>query len=140
MTDDVLQAIFSSDQDMYPAPLTYLHLQSWVDASPELSRVFYLSGSSISQGAGNPDLAGAIIVLPLKEESWRDLLSGRLQETDIDASTMFAPAEGQACPVGLHVFHIERLSSQVKGFANASLKYAQQTAEAKGWDVLGCSG
>ncbi|KAK6066649.1 hypothetical protein SCUP515_10593 [Seiridium cupressi] len=141
ITKAVLADIFSSDQAMYPAPLTYARLQSWADACPDLSQCFYQSDPAVL-GEENASglVAGAIIALPLREKAWRDLLVGAVRETDVDASTMFAPDDGVAHAVGLHVFHVERFGDHVRGFTNTSLTYVRKIAEAKGWNVLGCSG
>ncbi|KAM0815828.1 putative N-acetyltransferase domain-containing protein [Seiridium cardinale] len=140
MTKAVLADIFSSDQDMYPAPLTYARLQSWADACPDLSQCFYQSDPAVlGEETVSGLIAGAIIALPLKEKAWRDLLVGAVRETDVDASTMFAPDDGVAHAVGLHVFHVERFGDHVRGFTNTSLTYVRKIAEAKGWNVLGCS-
>ncbi|KAH6648813.1 hypothetical protein BKA67DRAFT_661763 [Truncatella angustata] len=137
MTEDVLQKIFMSDQDMYPAPLTYARLKSWVDGCPDLSRCFSIPPDTGKDTERN-EVAGAIIVLPLIETAWRDLLDGTLRETDIDPSVMFPPDDSSSA-VGLHVFHVERFSERLKGFATGSLKYAHDAARTKQWDVLGCS-
>lgn len=140
ITDDLLQQIFASDQDMYPAPLTYARLQSWVDACPGLSQCFYLPEPDAAHRSRGAELAGAIIVLPLKEAYWRALLTGNLRETDIDVSASFPANDSAENTMGLHVFHIERFSSRAKGFTSISLAYAQGVADTKGWDVLGYSG
>ncbi|ETS85360.1 hypothetical protein PFICI_03385 [Pestalotiopsis fici W106-1] len=140
MTEDVLQQIFSSDQDMYPAPLTYARLQSWVTASPQLSQSFYLLDQPGSKENRKRDVvAGVLIALPLREAPWQDLLVGKLRETDIDANSMIAPKDVAGCAVGLHVFHVERLSEHAKGFTRFSIGYADMVAKAIGWNVLGCS-
>ncbi|KAF3011849.1 hypothetical protein E8E14_004339 [Neopestalotiopsis sp. 37M] len=141
MTEDSLQQIFASDQDMYPAPLTYARLQSWVTTSPQLSRCFHSSESRLGDmGSGiKDDVAGVLIVLPLKEEPWRDLLVGKLRETDIDADSMIAPKDGAGSAVGLHVFHVERLGEHAKGFTRHSIEYADMVAKEEGWNVLGFS-
>ncbi|KAI0153932.1 hypothetical protein BJ166DRAFT_371017 [Pestalotiopsis sp. NC0098] len=141
MTEDALQQIFSSDQDMYPAPLTYARLESWVTASPDLSRCFHLRNSSKEgEESEMASIAGVLMVLPLKEAHWRDLLVGHLRETDIDAASMIAPDDAGGCAVGLHVFHVERLSGNARAFTKLSVAYADSVARTKGWHVLGYSG
>lgn len=140
MTEGVLRQIFESDQAMYPAPLTYGRLQSWSHTCPDLSQCFYVTDPEADSQGGYGELAGAVIALPLRETSWRDLLSGKLRETDIEASAMFPCSNSTASPVGLHVFHIERFGDRPRGFASRSLVHIQEVAKSKGWDVLGCSG
>ncbi|KAI1852201.1 hypothetical protein JX265_013054 [Neoarthrinium moseri] len=143
MTEDVLHDIFASDQDMYPAPLTYPQLQGWTQACPELSVCFY-PPQAPTQPDGGSDArskpAGASIVLPLMESYWRDLLVGKIRETDINASKMLCSEGGAEHSVGLHVFHVERYDDRVKGFAKSSLEHAVVAAQSKGWNILGCSG
>ncbi|KAI1841935.1 hypothetical protein JX266_011905 [Neoarthrinium moseri] len=142
MTEDVLHDIFASDQDMYPAPLTYPQLQGWTQACPELSVCFY-PPQAPTQPDGGSDArskpAGASIVLPLMESYWRDLLVGKIRETDINASKMLCSEGGAEHSVGLHVFHVERYDDRVKGFAKSSLEHAVVAAQSKGWNILGCS-
>ncbi|KAK1998026.1 hypothetical protein LX36DRAFT_656949 [Colletotrichum falcatum] len=145
MTDEVLRGIFASDQDMYPAPLTWKRLQSWTAAAPEMAKCFYLP---VADGRS---LVGAVIVLPLLAHAWRDLLAGRVKETDVDAESMFArdgvDNEDNGGPhpeVGLHVFHVERFDipaarEGVRGFANLSMRAVAAAAEGKGWNVIGHS-
>lgn len=108
---DLLRRIFASDQAMYPAPLTFERLKSWVDVYPELSIVFYddnyehpdpkdphpndpdvdTDANPDSSSAGKEAAAlGVIIVLPiLSEPYWSDLLVGKIKETDVDVGVMF---------------------------------------------------
>jgi hypothetical protein len=154
MSDTVLQKIFDSDQDMYPAPLTNARLKSWVESSPDFSTCFFhslpteddcISTDKDQHDAADswlPGLAGASIVLPLQEAYWRDLLAGRLRETDVDTTALFISSENSPPQrVGLHVFHVERFSKTVGGpFASHALQHAVSTALSKGWNVVGCSG
>ncbi|GJC83274.1 hypothetical protein ColLi_06112 [Colletotrichum liriopes] len=107
MTDDVLQDIFASDQDMYPAPLTWERLRSWTTAAPEVATCFYLPAEG-SKGRCARTLVGAVIALPVLAPAWRDLLVGKVKETDVDAESMFARDGDPHSEAGLHVFHVER--------------------------------
>ncbi|KAJ4388411.1 hypothetical protein N0V85_007584 [Neurospora sp. IMI 360204] len=168
ITDALLRTIYASDQEMYPAPLTYERLQSWRDACPELSICFSASGDDSEQPVG------VIIVLPLVKKYWENLLVGKIKEVDVDAGTIFAGRELQQLQapveVGLHVFHIERFAAwdaedalkktgarpaavTVRGcedgkmrFADMALEEVQRRVEAanaevggRRWDVLGFS-
>ncbi|KAK4235377.1 hypothetical protein C8A03DRAFT_36783 [Achaetomium macrosporum] len=124
--DDILRAVYASDQAMYPVSLSYTRLRAWVDACPDLSICF------ISRDQRGPAAAlGVVIVLPLRRPHWEDLLAGRLKEMAIDPGQMFPalPAfnktgcgggvgqkeeeVGEVEEVGLHVYHIERFDSGV---------------------------
>ncbi|KAH8882618.1 hypothetical protein GQ53DRAFT_615455, partial [Thozetella sp. PMI_491] len=137
ISDGVLKAIYASDQDMYPAPLTYQRLKSWVDACPELSICFE------AEGGGGRVPIGAVIVLPLVRSCWEDLLVGKIKEVEIDPLTMFAGAD--ETEVGLHLFHIERFeafksSGRLVRFAEFAMDEARDVALGKGhWNVLGHS-
>ncbi|KAK2009661.1 hypothetical protein LZ32DRAFT_406381 [Colletotrichum eremochloae] len=152
MTDEVLRGIFASDQDMYPAPLTWERLRSWTAAAPDMATCFYLPAAEGDEGrADRRSLVGAVIVLPLLAHAWRDLLAGRVKETDVDAESMFArdgvdnEDDGGPRPeVGLHVFHVERFDvpaahGRVRGFANLSVRAVAAAAEGKGWKIIGHS-
>ncbi|KAK0704893.1 hypothetical protein B0H67DRAFT_674333 [Lasiosphaeris hirsuta] len=102
--DALLRAVYASDQDMYPAPLPYARLRSWVAACPELSISFQ------RPAGGGDDVVGVIIALPLARAHWERLLSGELKEMDVDAASMF-PGPG-AEEVGVHVFHVERFRGE----------------------------
>jgi len=132
ISEEVLRDIYASDQDMYPAPLTYERLQSWVQAYPDLSLCFAADhedggGSGQQDGAAN---VGVIVMLPLLRPQWEDLLVGKIKEVDVDAETMFPSAKGTGnevasdsqIEVGLHVFHIERSPGSDVALAEAGVK------------------
>ncbi|KXH62854.1 hypothetical protein CNYM01_03715 [Colletotrichum nymphaeae SA-01] len=143
MTNEVLRGIFASDQDMYPAPLTWDRLRSWTAAAPELATCFYLSADA-GENDDTQTLVGAVIALPILASAWRDLLAGEVKEVDVDAGTMF-PRDGAEFPeVGLHVFHVERFDvpetqGKVRGFAETSMRAVVAAAERKGWSIIGYS-
>ncbi|OBR04498.1 hypothetical protein CH63R_11201 [Colletotrichum higginsianum IMI 349063] len=153
MTDDVLRGIFASDQDMYPAPLTWDRLRSWTTAAPDLATCFYLpdNGPSAAAAAAAADtrtIVGAVVALPLLAPAWRDLLAGGIKETDVDAASMLARDydEGSGVVVGLHVFHVERFdvpeareSGVLRGFGSIAMRAVVAAAEGKGWEVIGHS-
>ncbi|KAJ0158475.1 hypothetical protein CTA2_11504 [Colletotrichum tanaceti] len=161
MTDDVLRGIFASDQDMYPAPLTWDRLRSWTTAAPDLATCFYLPDngpSAAAAAAATRTIVGAVIALPLLAPAWRDLLAGRIKETDVDAASMLAHDgndgggdggdEGSrvVVVVGLHVFHVERFdvpeareSGLLRGFGRTAMRAVAAAAERKGWEVIGHS-
>lgn len=135
ISNQVLREIFESDQDMYPAPLTYERLKSWVDGCPELCICFRPAPEEVS----NPRPIGAIIVLPLLRRHWEDVLVGKLKETDIE-SGMFA-GRGKE-DVGLHVFHVERFGAEARGtrFTEMALGTIGSITAKKDWNILGYSG
>ncbi|KAI9763726.1 MAG: hypothetical protein M1840_009123 [Geoglossum simile] len=144
LSDNVLREIYSSDQSMYPAPLSYARLQSWVKACPELSLSY-----SAPSGDAPAATIGTAIVLPLQGKHWRDLVEGKLKEIEIDATTMLTTQAG--AEVGLHVFHIEKPDSWPRlgdnsdnnnpgPFAEYVMATVGQISQAHGWNVLGYSG
>jgi hypothetical protein len=146
LSEDLISEIHSSDQSIYPAPLTYERLKSWVEGCPELSIAYKVSkGIFLDE---NIPLAGIIIVLPVKAEHWQDILIGRLKETDIEPNT-FANDTGADTEAGLHIFHIEKFAAwstereKLDGiglFAEFALQDVRAVAVRKGWKVLGYSG
>ncbi|KAK2770119.1 hypothetical protein CKAH01_04462 [Colletotrichum kahawae] len=142
LDDEMLQDIFGSDQAMYPAPLTLDRLRSWADAAPELALCFWFTAVR-SEWMSWP-LAGTIIALPVLSSFWRDLLVGKLKETDIDPATMFPGESDQGAEVGLHVFHIERTDEpqtemRLPGFGKFAMNSAVEAAAEKEWKVIGQS-
>lgn len=135
ISDEVLRRIFESDQDMYPAPLTYERLKSWVDGCQELCICF----QRVLEEGPEVRPMGAIIVLPLLKRHWEDVLVGKLKETDIEP-VMFA-GEGYV-DVGLHVFHVERFDAETRGtgFAETTLGVIGSIVGQKDRNVLGYSG
>ena len=139
LSEHLLLQIYASDQDMYPAGLTYDRLKDWVEHSPELSISFE---APVGDGSSYVPV-GAIIVLPLIRPEWENLLGGTLKEPHIESKSMF-PGE-EKVDVGLHVFHIERFDTfhrlGVAGrFTEFALEKIQSAAAAKPWIVLGYSG
>jgi hypothetical protein len=121
--DDILNRIFSSDQSIYPAPLTLDRLRSWMrKCSP--SSAYY------DQTVDPPVLVGVIIVLPLRKKSWMDLLYGSLQESDISPLSDFSSITYGA-EVGLHIFHVEKYSHEErhKGFTSMAMRDAEGMIE-----------
>jgi hypothetical protein len=145
VNEELVKEIHSSDQDIYPAPLTYGRLKSWIDACPELS----ISYKIFIDESGNPTpLAGVLIALPIKPTHWKDLLVGNLKEWNILPS-MFATNDQKSLDVGIHIFHIEKYNAWNKeigkvdgrrSFAEMALGDVAEIVEKKGWKILGYSG
>jgi hypothetical protein len=145
VNEDLIKEIHSSDQSIYPAPLTYERLKSWVEGCPELSISYKISKGGSDE---EPPLAGVVIVLPVRAEYWRDILVGKLKETDILPYT-FANDSDVDTEVGLHIFHIEKFDAWneeigkfdgLRPFAEFALQDAREVVEKKGWRILGYSG
>ncbi|KAK1689619.1 hypothetical protein BDP55DRAFT_545856 [Colletotrichum godetiae] len=143
MTDEVLRGIFASDQDMYPAPLTWDRFRSWTTAAPEMATCFYLPAGA-GESSDAQTLVGAVVALPILAPAWQDLLTGEAKEVDVDAGTMFPRDDDERSEVGLHVFHVERFGvpaarGKVRGFADVSMRAVIAAAEKKGWSIIGYS-
>lgn len=145
MSDEVLHEIYSSDQSMYPAPLTYDRLQSWVETCPKLSLSY---GAPLKDTADPLTVVGAAIVLPIRDKYWRDLIVGKVKETGIDAATMLSTQPGEE--VGMHIFHIEKFDTwqqigegydgRLRPFAEYVTADMGKIVKEYGWKVLGYSG
>ncbi|KAK3321502.1 hypothetical protein B0T19DRAFT_445259 [Cercophora scortea] len=147
--DEMLRTIYASDQEMYPAPLSFDRLRSWVDACPDLCVCFEKQPST--EEPGHPDTLiplGVIIVLPLLQAPWEDVLVGKVKEIEIDPTTMFpniGTAKAHKEVVGLHVFHIERFAafqdlSPTRSFVEFALsEIARRVAGITTWTVAGFS-
>ncbi|GAB1313397.1 hypothetical protein MFIFM68171_03607 [Madurella fahalii] len=153
-----LRDVYASDQAMYPVPLPYERLQSWVAACPELSICFRDTTACDATWTA----CGLIIVLPLRRIYWEKLLDGRLKEVDVDAGSMFpdwhsrdgSGGELEEVEVGLHVYHVERGStegwepsratpegpgSRRKGFAEFALEEVVRRVKNSRWRIVGMS-
>lgn len=137
--------IYSSDQSIYPAPLTYDRLKSWVDACPELTVAYQVPNDEAGK---NLSLAGVVVILPIQANYWKDVLGGNLKETDILPSHFVTNDQAEE-EVGLHIFHIEKYEawdSEIRkyttqpSFAKFALQDAREVAKGKEWKVIGYSG
>lgn len=135
LSDAVLERVYELAQGMCPTPLAYEQLNGWVERCPEFCIYF----QAALEGAP-PAPMGVIIMLPLLKKFWNELLVGRIRESSIDPSTMFAREPG--AEVGLHIFYIERFEtgSRQRNFGILALNAARVIAEKKGWNLLGFSG
>ncbi|KAM7183633.1 hypothetical protein V8F33_013463 [Rhypophila sp. PSN 637] len=132
ISDAQLRDVYTSDQEMYPAPLPFERLQSWVHAAPDFSISLYPLKDDTSWAAdNNVTPVGIIIVLPLLRPHWEKLLVGKVKETAIEAGTMFPstidPLDdqghddgGEEVEVGLHVFHVEKFKSAAPSASKAT--------------------
>jgi hypothetical protein len=145
LSEEVLREIYSSDQSMYPAPLTYDRLQSWVKTCPELALSYCPPTKDTTKP---PTVVGAAIVIPVRGKYWRDLVVGKLKEIEIDAATMISTQAGEE--VGMHIFHIEKFDTwqqlgdgydgKLRPFAEYVTADMSEIVEERGWNVLGYSG
>ena len=135
ISEDVLRRIYVLAQDMCPTPLAFERLQSWVRRSPDFSVHF----KATLKGSESTPI-GVIVVLPLIGKVWDDLVVGKIKESDIEPSTMFASESG--ADVGLHVFYLERFDSAASlcNFFEAVHDMARSIALWKDWNLKGFSG
>lgn len=138
---EMLKEIYSSDQEMYPGPLSFERLQDWVLNCPDLAVHFYVDPNG---GHASTSL-GAIIVLPILKGFWEQLLVGQAKEPSVDTSMFPLQNSDIAQDVGLHVFHIEKFSD-IKAFgkdgrfSTFSLNHIREISSKKRWNILGYSG
>ncbi|KAK0634545.1 hypothetical protein B0T17DRAFT_513603 [Bombardia bombarda] len=159
ISDALLRTVYASDQEMYPGPLSLERLRAWIEACSELSICF---NQQQQQNQGLPVPMGVVIVLPLLEKHWKDLLVGELKETEIDSHSMFPLSrirgsgggggeddlleeEKAVVPVGLHVFHIERFpvfkqqeslpskTRSTRGFAEFAIEEIMRRVTTRDW-------
>lgn len=97
MTESLRQDIYRSDQLIYPAPdLTYDRYQQWAAACPDLFMCLRRGqeDDGVPLKLSSNTVHGVIITLPLRREYWEKLVTGVIEEHDIDAAVMF-PSEGE---------------------------------------------
>ncbi|KAL2757299.1 hypothetical protein ACRALDRAFT_2051275 [Sodiomyces alcalophilus JCM 7366] len=142
ITPAVLHEIYSSDQDMYPAPLPFDRLQDWVDAAGDsFSFAIYGDPNPIS---GEEAVLGAVIALPLRITSWNALLTGKLKETFVTASRDLWTPDDSERRMGLHIFHVEVYRDavagpRVPGFTQHVIKEIVETLNTQGVAIEGLS-
>lgn len=92
MPESLLQDIHRSDQLIYPAPnLTYDRFRRWAAACPDLFMCLR-RGQEHDDGPvqlTSNTVHGVIIALPLRREHWERLLTGKIEEHDIEPAEMF---------------------------------------------------
>ncbi|KAG7285355.1 hypothetical protein NEMBOFW57_009980 [Staphylotrichum longicolle] len=123
----VLQAVYASDQEMYPVALSYSRLCAWVEACPDLS-ICFQNGTAPTGEESAAAAAGVVIVLPLKRVYWEDLLVGRLKEPEIEPGEMF-PAWACATPAGSRTF--EKLGFLPTGYKELFVASVSQDGTGK---------
>lgn len=111
LSSSSMELVFGADSQIYPSPLPLSVLASWVKACPNFAFQY--------RHPGDPGkVVGICITLPVLKLHWDDLVSGRIHEWDIAPSMLWRGGGGGECAkkagvdddVGLHIWHIERLS------------------------------
>ncbi|TGZ80639.1 hypothetical protein EX30DRAFT_341296 [Ascodesmis nigricans] len=127
----LLAPLLASDTEIYPssARLSLSRLESWIDAAPSLSLLF--------------PSGGVIIALPMLASHWKSLVTGELNEWDIDARFLYpetTAAHGgpQPMEIGIHSWHIER-NGEPPGFGKRAMEEVKQRVEALGLRITGWS-
>lgn len=115
------------DKKVYPTdnPVTPEILDKWYQRNPEFGMIFEKNGS----------LEGMLIAIPLNKSGWERLISGDLQEADLDSETIFDGSRDNE--IGIHVYHIEKFGTDKK-FYEKSLSSLYDLV--KDFDVVGFSG
>lgn len=99
------------DKKVYPTddPVTPEILDKWYQRNPEFGMIF--------EDKGN--LEGVLIAIPLNKKGWKNLISGKLQESNLNSETIFDNTKDHE--IGIHIYHIEKFNSS-REFYKKSLK------------------
>jgi len=91
--------ILDQDRRVYPTakPVTQTTINTWYERNPEFGMVYEI-GSKI---------VGTCAVVPLNKQSWRELVEGKLLESDLDKKTIFDNLNDKE--IALHFYHVEKL-------------------------------
>ncbi|MDD9911870.1 MAG: hypothetical protein OXR68_04395 [Alphaproteobacteria bacterium] len=94
------ELLLASDRAVYPtdAPVTPAILDQWFQNNPEFGMVAEEGGQTRAM----------FIAIPLAKKAWEDLIAGRLEESDLDADTVFDNMRDSE--VGIHIYHVEKYS------------------------------
>lgn len=100
------------DKKVYPTdiPVKPEILNSWYQNNPEFGIIF----------EDNDKISGMCIAIPLNESGWKKLVQGELAESQLDSSTIFK--SGRDKLLGIHIYHIEKLDSNIQAFYKDSLR------------------
>jgi len=112
------QLLLELDKKAYPtdSPVTSEILNTWYAKNPEFGIIFEDSDG----------IAGMCIAIPLNMNSWKKLVSGELDESDLGKDSIFDNLKDNE--IGIHIYHLERLSGPGK-FYETCLKALSKIIE-----------
>jgi len=104
--------LFELDRAVYPtaSPVTEDVVDQWYRRNREFGMIF--------PGEAPGSISGLFIVIPLSQEGWDNLITGKLTEAQMKDDMIFDPQRDTA--LGLHNYHIENLTGQ-QGFYKKAL-------------------
>lgn len=113
LTEKDYELILEMDKKVYPtsSPVTKEIIKSWYIKNPEFGVVF----------EENNKIAGVLIAIPLNKQSWKKLINGTLKESEMSKKTIFDNSQDRE--LGIHIYHIEKLDTNLKEFYKISLNY-----------------
>ena len=113
LTEKDCELILDMDKKVYPtsSPVTKEIIKSWYIKNPEFGVVF----------EENNRIVGVLIAIPLNKQSWKKLINGKLKESEMSEKTIFDNSLDRE--LGIHIYHIEKLDTNIKEFYKISLNY-----------------
>ena len=113
LTEKDCELILDMDKKVYPtsSPVTKEIIKSWYIKNPEFGVVF----------EENNRIDGVLIAIPLNKQSWKKLINGKLKESEMSEKTIFDNSLDRE--LGIHIYHIEKLDTNIKEFYKISLNY-----------------
>jgi hypothetical protein len=141
VTDDLLRNVLLADQTIYPVPLEFETAKSWV----ETNQLFSSSYSTVKSNEVEHQIDGVIIALPLDLDSWKELLTGKLKESNITSDHILSSFDLQhENQFGLHIFHIEKYNGwdtkRLGNFSEFAIQLIRDTSDETKWNLRGISG
>ena len=98
--------VLEMDRKVYPtnSPATSKIMSLWYKKNPEFGLIYTKNNKTV----------GICIAIPLNYYGWKELINGRLNESDIDENFIFDNSKDNE--LGIHIYHIEKLESSIKEF------------------------
>lgn len=104
--------ILKLDKQVYPTnkPVTLNTIKSWYQNNPEFGLIYETKNI----------IRGVCITIPLNKQGWEKLTKGKLNESQLNQKSIFHNKRDKE--IGLHIYHIEKLSNKANGISINSIK------------------
>jgi len=104
--------ILQLDKKVYPtsSPVTKKIISQWYQNNPEFGFVF----------ENKEKMTGICVAIPLNKKGWKQLIFGKLAESELDSKTIFN--NNRDSEIGIHIYHREKFNFKESKFYEKSLK------------------
>jgi len=129
ITSEDYKLILELDKKVYPthSPVTKEIISKWYSKNPEFGLIY----------EENKKIVGVCISIPLNKKGWTSLINGGITESELDEKMIFDSSHDKE--IGIHIYHIEKLDTNIKKFYKKSLEYLSLLVKSKKAKVFGFS-